>query len=300
MNAARLSLPGFLTGLLVAFSCTSPDTSGDGSGVPKDEAPEKFAQVLCAAYYSCDCTDHNADPPFSSEENCLLTIEAEAQSDIDAADEEELIYDKECAEQLLDFFDDLDCDTLSALSFEQLAIVAAGLECKVFHGTDDPGDSCESLSTMSDTCVEDALCTNGICVESPRKGPGDACSQGDVCTEGSICIDISGGNDNTCELLPDLGDTCLGAADLCNVGLTCDQETKACAVAPGSGEDCAAAYFDVCAEGLYCDADVCTELPGGGEQCTQRGDCADGFECRAGTCQTAAPMICAYAELAAY
>ena len=296
---ARLSLSGLASLTLLAFGGCKAETGGGGSGIPKDEAPEEFAELVCGAYYSCDCTDHNNNPPFTSEDNCKAEIEANALADIDTADDADLIYDEACARVTYDFLDDLDCDTWSGLTLDQLTTLLAGFDCKIWHGTDEPGDNCEWLDTNADSCVETATCQNGTCVESSKKDPGDDCGQGDVCTGGSICTDISGGNDNKCELLPKTGETCLGMADLCDIGLTCNQTDKVCEVAPAAGETCAPPGISVCAEDLYCDMDTCTDLPTGGEACTPANQCAPGFGCRAGQCETEAPIICTTTELAA-
>lgn len=294
---ARLSLTGLATLTLLAFGGCKADTGGGGDGLAKDEAAEKFSEEVCASYYACDCTDFPPDI-FTSEENCQAELEANILADIDTADAADLKYDEECAGRLLEWVDDLDCLSGSSIDLEDLGDFSAGLDCKVFYGDDEPGDSCERLDDNSDSCVQDAHCENGTCVaDESLPDPGDSCETAffSLCTGGSICIDIDGGQDHKCEILPKSGDTCLGTLDLCSEGLTCDQSSKKCVTAPGAGEECAMAVIDDCAEDLYCNAsNECTALPTGGENCSDPGNaCADGFACNGmGVCETEQPLVC--------
>ncbi len=297
MSLARSYLTGLVFMSCIAAAGCSADTGGQGSGIPKEDAPEKFSALLCDAYYTCECDDVVDPSPFTSEENCKAEIEAEALADIDTADADGLTYDEQCAADVLAFIDGLDCTAVGDLDLEGLATIIEGIGCKVFYGTDDVGDPCENLGNDSDSCVQGALCENGTCAEIEQlPDPGDDCEGGfELCSEGAICIDIDGGQDHVCELLPPLGQTCLGTSDLCDIGLACDQSSKKCAAAPGDGEECAPPALSACAEGLYCDSDTCTELPGGGEPCSMPGNqCGEGFTCQAGTCVTDPPIVCAY------
>jgi hypothetical protein len=290
-----------LTGLaclaLLCLPACKADTDSGGSGVPKDQAPETFAKELCSAYYDCACDDAVNNSPFTSQENCEAEIEAAIQADVDRADEAELFYDSTCARTALDYLDGLECTAWGDLSLEELGTLTQGVGCKVFYGTDDVGDSCESINNNSDdTCVQDATCEMGTCAAiDVLPDPGDSCDQAfSLCTQGAICIDIAGGTDNACELLPDIGETCLGTADLCAIGLACDQSDKTCQLAPDDGEACAPPAISQCADGLYCDTDTCAPKPTGGEACMPSPGCGEGFTCNAGTCVTDPAVICTY------
>jgi hypothetical protein len=297
MNAARLSLTGFLTGLLVAFSCTAADTSGDGTGVSEDDAAEEAAKVICEAYFDCDCGDGSM---YSSPENCELELAADLQAMIDEAkDDDDLTYDGSCIPKYEAAIEAMECLTLQELFFySNITEALAGLsECNMYYGDKGDGDSCNFTGdTDIHDCEQGLGCDemSGECVAPKEEG--DSCNDGDECGGGTICVSIQGNQDTTCEILPSTGDTCLGAGDLCAADNYCDQANKSCELLPESG-DCAPGPNLVgatCALGKTCDGGSCEDAPAAGENCGTDGACEEGAWCNnmSGQCEAQDAYVC--------
>jgi hypothetical protein len=95
----------------------------------------------------------------------------------------------------------------------------------------------------------------------------DDCSPGLAC-RGGVCVD-------PCAPLQ-AGDECFSQLIECDEGLYCDFATEVCVELPGAGQPCT----DRCTEGLYCDfeTEVCLKYPGQGQPCPDF-TCAAELEC---------------------
>jgi hypothetical protein len=291
----RLFVASLLLTVGPALQSCGADTKGQGNAVPEDEAPERYSVDLCKLYYECGCEEFLAPWPFSSEEQCQNALEADAIGALDEGNAADLTYDGQCVADALALYDDLGCDALSDLPFDEILEVIYRVDCKLFYGGDEPGDACESLvESNGDSCVKEARCVDGTCeAAETAPGIGEECQDNEVCRDGAFCLDIDEDGTSVCEDLPGGGETCLGTGDWCDLGHACDQESKECAPAPAEGESCAPGPLWPCAEGLTCSADVCEPLPGGGEACApQWPQCAPGLTCSGGRCQTDPPVVC--------
>jgi hypothetical protein len=148
--------------------------------------------------------------------------------------------------------------------------------CRAYAGEDEPCDR-----TAGPSCGDglDCLSSSGTCV--PIIEVGEPCDPAGVCratisddqgVTASLCIE------GVCRTTVDPGEPCTGTV-VCTGDARCegvDPETGTLGtcVAPGvQGEDCP------CADGFYCDADVCQPLPTIGETCDAATPCAEGW-CR--------------------
>jgi hypothetical protein len=216
----------------------------------------------------------------------------QAQGDATAAG---LGYDAACMGHFLSGIRELGCRTLGDFTLDELVAFVREYDCKVFYGTDEPGQACEALNDMGDSCVVGSVCVDSLCVAiTDPAAEGESCNgQLDFlygCQTGTFCIDVDGDQQPTCVKIPQSGDSCLGALQICDAGLACMDGT--CLVAPGEGEACHTAGGSPCAEGLECNFEtlVCQLLPEGGEACTF--SCAEGFECTNDRCVALEPMVC--------
>ena len=289
---------GLALGLVTAALGSCKD---DDNTVSAEDAPETFAQAVCAIYYDCAC-DSRMPNRFSSQEDCELEVAADLQGDIDAGEAAGLTYHGDCVGDGISALRDLGCASVTEIILDAQLIASLDEvdQCKLFSGTRTAGQPCESQNTFSgDDCETGLRCenqgNNSVCaVIEPRLGAGESCNQTDDCEVGLICLDVNGGNDQTCRALPDDGETCLGVGDTCGLESYCDQASKTCRALPSTG-DCAptpSILLRRCANGFECDAnDVCQPSPGGGESCVL--SCQTGFTCQAGVCAEEAPIICA-------
>jgi hypothetical protein len=294
----RLNLRSSLTLALALASslALASACSEDGGTISAADTPSTWAEALCDGYYRCGC---DADSQrFSSRADCEAEFTAWLQEDIDQGEAAGLMFDESCSGDYVDSLAELGCSTLTDLTYAGTLATYTSL-CKLFYGTKAPGESCETVD-LGDDCNLDGRCQNGLCVgASATGGEGVACSDTSQCLPGLLCINLdSGGLQNgTCERLPAVGDTCLGAIDLCNFEAYCDQRTKTCAALPSDGSECSpstSALGSRCDRNSVCGTDnVCAPAPQGGEPCVLK--CADGFACEAGRCVVQQPLVCGFA-----
>ena len=279
----------WLWGILVVAGCKDDGGGSSVGPVPESEAPQTAVNVICDQFVSCDCDPANAAP-----DGCEASIDEQvrqAQGDATAAG---LEYDADCMGRYLSAFRDIECLTDGEISLEQLVQLARETQCKVFFGTEEPGQPCETIDDLGDSCRKGALCYEEVCVAiTDPAAVGEECDPAlevSACTTGAFCVDIDGDDRPTCVKFPASGDACLTALQLCGEGLACMDGT--CVPAPGNGEACHIGGGNPCAEGLGCTPEtiVCEPLPVGGEMCTS--DCADGFDCDDGRCVAQEPIIC--------
>jgi len=282
-----LSLSGLVAGTLASnLACKT-----DEGGVSEDEAAETIAEEACRQYYECECDTHD----YSSEADCKLEVAGQIQEGIDRARELELLYDDSCPGIWISLIDAIGCTYNDRLYVDADLIKLAqdAGACKLFHGEQAAGDDCEDLAgDVGDDCDEESECIQvqqgqWECEAYDLGNPeGEDCTPyQDECEPGLVCVDINGGQDAICEDLPGAGGTCMGTADLCDINLYCDQESKTCAHLPGSGDPCAPGdgglLSGTCDMESICDGDTCEDLPGDGEACPPPPfrRCADGFRC---------------------
>ena len=276
----------WLWGLVGVAGCK--DDGGDSVGtVPEDQAPQKSVDVICGQFEACGCDPANAAP-----DGCEASIDEQvrqAQGDATAAGRE---YDGACMGRYLSAFDDLGCRTSDDLTLEEAVELARQTQCKIFYGTAQPGEACEPLQDLGDSCARDALCVASLCVAiTDPAAEGEECNaalEAAACTAGAYCVDLDLDGQTTCVRAPESGDACLTAFQLCSEGLACIDGT--CLPAPGEGEACHMGGGNPCAAELECRDGTCQPLPQGGEDCTL--ECADGFDCDDGRCVAREPIVC--------
>jgi hypothetical protein len=147
----------------------------------------------------------------------------------------------------------------------------------------------ESCADAPAGCVGGAFCNqDGVC--APRD-----CLHGWACGGNTYCV-----SDGRClpGTLPEGAECSIDGSDACVAGLVCERMDlpegvfNRCAPPPVQGEPCSR---EECAQGLFCYrpmaglAGTCDAPRGEGEACRndfyQRIACADGLECRGGTCK---------------
>lgn len=158
------------------------------------------------------------------------------------------------------------------------SLLAAGCEvgtdtCRAYSSDGaSSGESCEV-----ERCRDSLRCVEGVCVSTGRWT--EPCSRSGECDEGLVC------SDDVCRgprAIPE-GERCEWADyEPCVEGTYCEPD-------PGFGvsgtcqpvADRAAACTEDegCAGALVCVDEVCGDLPTGGERCSERYQCADGFFC---------------------
>ena len=288
--------------LVLSAATASAITTGckdDSGSLSAADTPSEVARVLCAAYFDCSCPNFDDPDRYTSEEQCIPAKEADVQAALDEGEAAGLTYDGACVSKQLAAADDIGCKSLADYNLIDLSALVGDLDCKAFYGDKAAGASCTTLSMSDgDDCAADLRCKGGVCTAMDPE-PGAPCDyspsadQNQDCSGGAICMDVDNDGAGVCETLPGTGGTCLGALNLCEPYLTCDQGSKKCTAAPGDGQPCAQdiLQWNQCAEGTTCDAGTCRTLPGGGEPCLQN-QCAQGFSCEAGTCVQARPIVC--------
>lgn len=282
----------WLWGILAVAGCKD-DAGGGGSSVgpvPEDDAPETAVNVICGQFDSCDCDPANAAP-----DGCAASIDEQVRQAQGAATAAGLEYDAACMGRYLSGLKELGCRTLGDFTFDELVELAREYQCKVFYGTDQPGEACETVDDLGDSCAAGSLCFESLCVAiGEPAAEGEECSTEldflSACVEGTFCLDIDGDQTTRCVKIPEAGEACLGSLQICDVGLVCTDGS--CVVGPGEGEACNTGGISQCGEGLQCnfETSICELLPTGGEACTF--SCADGFDCEDNRCVAQEPVIC--------
>ncbi|MFO7564161.1 MAG: hypothetical protein R6X02_16060 [Enhygromyxa sp.] len=276
-------------GLLASFSvvvsfaaCKGDGGGGDGGvlaqPIPEEELPDATAEALCELLFGCSCDN----PNYADEAACVDTRRTTASEEQLAAQAAGLIYDEQCAGDLLALAEGQGCAPQVTLSCDSF--------CAVYHGQQGADEPCtmpvEDQPTWSD-CAPGLWCVAGTCVDACGNdeaglGLGEMCRDDEgqslgSCAEGLWCELESG----TCIALPDVGEPCYGG-EVCGPGAICDWsgDEAVCVPIPGQGEACTYA----CDAGLYCTGvdggeGICEALPGEGQPCTAAGLCAEGHAC---------------------
>lgn len=293
VRALALSTP-----LFALAGC--PSSGGGDTKVSEADAPEVISQQACQLYFDCTCEDLLMPSAFTSQEACESELEGILIGAVDQGQMNDLVYDPDCVGEVFDLYDQLGCVTVDALSADDISALTGLADCKVYHGDREVGQSCELDLDIGDDCVQGAVCADGTCEavgSNDLPDPGEPCENlFTPCNDGTLCLDVDGDGPEqaVCGTLPGNGETCFGAADLCDEGFACDQADKTCQPAPGEGEDCAEVILDQCAAGLICNMGTCVAEPTLGEPCINL-QCADGFVCENNQCQEATPLSCSYA-----
>jgi hypothetical protein len=277
-------------GILVVAGCKDDAGGGSVGPVPEAEAPQTAVNVICGQFVSCDCDPANAAP-----DGCEASIDEQvrqAQGDATAAG---LEYDAACMGNRLSLYRELGCRRSGDITLDELIALSRKYDCKVFYGTDQPGEPCETVEGLGDSCANRSVCHEDLCVAlTDPAAEGEECNNEidflDACVTGTYCFDIDGDERPICIKIPELNDPCLGSLQVCGEGLGCFDGT--CLVAPGEGEECHLMGGNACAEDLSCNLEtgLCEPLPEGGETCFLF--CADGFDCEDGRCVAQEPIIC--------
>jgi hypothetical protein len=297
--ASWTRLAGTLCATLLATALAVPACGDGDGGLSQEDAPQAYAEAVCAALFECGCAAANA---YTSQDACVLDLAADAQAVIDEGNAAGLTYSEACAGDLLRAFAALECSTVADLLVApDLQREALALECKLFYGTVPAGGACTALADeQGDSCVATAECEGGVCAAFDVALPaGAVCTALDTCAVGLACLDVEGAGTSTCVALPSDGQTCVTTADLCGLDLVCDQATKTCEPLPGPGQPCAAMgnpaqLFARCRTGSYCDgSSTCQATPGAGEPCTIGSGCSTGLTCTAGVCALGGALVCA-------
>ncbi len=278
---------------LAPAGCGEDGGSGaiNGDPVPVDNAPEAVSATFCSAWVTCDCADY--DDLYANEAECDEAVQAGINEDIAAGAAAGLTYSADCLGDLLATYEVLGCTSLSELLSDIDQFTNLYNVCKVFYGDDAAGTPCtESEDLPGDSCAQNLVCEDGVCVSTTLIAEGKPCQPGDLCEAGSFCAPVESASDYACTSLPGAGQTCLGVADLCDFDTYCQQSNKTCTALPTAGQPCAplATIAGRCAENATCEAEQCVAAPKAGEPCTDV--CEVGSSCMNEVCQVEAPLIC--------
>ncbi|MCA9653433.1 MAG: hypothetical protein H6712_11315 [Myxococcales bacterium] len=277
--------------LLLCLAGCPDDGGGNTVGpVPSDEAPQTAVSVICGAFDDCGC-----DPQAVAPQGCDARIDEQvrqAQGDAVALG---LEYDAACMGNMLTTVREVGCERASDYTIEELVTLLQRYQCKLFYGTATPGEACEAVQDLGDSCDRNSTCVDGLCVARPETAAeGETCDvQLDffsVCVTGTYCVDVDDDGQARCVRLPKVGDACLGTAQICDEELSCVDGT--CALAPGDGEPCHQGGGAACGHDLVCELEsvTCVAAPTGGEACLF--SCATGFECDQGRCVVEEALVC--------
>ncbi len=289
-----LALSGVIASALTG-GCNS-DTTLDIS----DDA-RNIADLLCNAYFECECPTFDDPVKYASQEQCRSTKEAEIQMSIDEAEASGWTHDGECLARKIALVEDIGCKSLSHYNQLEINILTGEADCKDFYGDKPVGASCSSVFDINaDECARDVTCMLGTCMPK-RPSPNEPCAysvdplSNEICLGPAICMDRDDDGIGACETMSGLGEMC--QADLCEPYLACAPGSSSCVAAPSEGEPCAPAStpWSQCANGLACDSGICRPLPDAGAPCLQldgRPQCLLGLTCEAGTCVQARPIVC--------
>jgi hypothetical protein len=149
--------------------------------------------------------------------------------------------------------------------------------CPIFHGTLYEGIECnvqgvDGLPGDAETvaCGPGLWCLGGRC-RDPRTvsfgDEGEPCELSGACNGELVCNELLG----ICMRIPVAGEPCLQGG--CAEGFFCDGEL--CQAPPGPGEQCP---LGICTEDAICDAGICRAIPGEGQRCLLS-TCAEGLVC---------------------
>jgi hypothetical protein len=270
----------------VAPSCGDGSEDGVYTSIPEGSAEQTLAKELCRLMLErCDCA--TPQQIFDSVGECTDAYAAELEMDFAEAKSVGLVYHPECMAEHVNFFTQtVGCSTQSELTQDVLTQLT-NPPCKVYSGPGQLGDACMPYyRALGDDCDVGLQCL-GTCmtvVELVAKAEGEPCNlQTDRCELGTACLasadDPTG--PATCLRLPSEGEPCSVG---CDEGLTCDfvdggTEQRVCKAPPREGEPCGSVPYE-CAEGLWCDASVCTLALAEGAPCFGDDDaCGVGFVC---------------------
>lgn len=276
-------------------ACGGNGESGGGSNkpVPEEQLPGVSAEALCDLIFGCDCDD----PGHADQTACVDSESTELSEDQMAAQEAGLIYDAQCAGNLVGQAEAAGCAPEIEFSCDSF--------CAVYHGDVALDQPCTlpvaGQGTWSD-CAQGLWCLGGTC-QDPCGGSDELLGLGDRCrSEGGESLGTCDPDQGLwcdyetgmCIELPGVGEPCYGS-EVCGPGAVCDfsGDENVCVAVPGAGETCTYA----CDEGLYCDgvdgADgVCVALPGAGEPCALQGQCAEGNYCNGSVCEALPAWVC--------
>lgn len=284
-----------LVGFFALTACKQG--GGDDTGtviaqpIPEQELPDATAAALCELFFGCSCENPEYPDQVACTEAWNTTVDEQQQ----AAQAAGLIYDPQCAGDLLAVVEASGCEAQVPLDCDTY--------CAAYHGEQGVGASCtvpiEEQPTWSD-CAQGLWCLQGTCQ--------DACGANAGLGLGEMCRDDQGeslGNcqtglwcdfeTNNCIALPAVGEPCY-LGEICGAGAICDfsGSESVCIPVPGAGEACTYA----CDVGLYCDGvdgaeGTCVVLPGEGQPCSPSGGCAEGSLCNdAAVCEALPPWVC--------
>lgn len=286
-------------GLVVSMAaCKGNGGGGDGGTpaqpIPEDELPDASAAALCELFFGCSCEN----PEYPDEVACVDVRRATASEEQLAAQAAGLIYDDQCAGDLLALAEANGCAPQLALDCDTF--------CAVYHGQQGVNQPCtmpvEGQPAWSD-CAQGLWCIAGTCVDAcanPEVGLG----LGEMCRDDEgqslgMCDPQQGlwcdADSRICITLPGVGEPCY-LSEICGVGATCDWsgDGAICVPIPGAGEACT---YE-CDEGFYCNGvdgaeGVCVALPGEGQPCGPGGACSTGHACNAdNVCEGLPGWVC--------
>lgn len=254
--------------------------SCDGEVAEEDLVP-RIAEELCNKQEECDCDTGQ------TVEQCRAFVEAGLGAFFVPPENADLSYDGGCADDVVDAYADIGCDTVDEYVDGQECRV-----CKVYYGTKAEGEACSRFDdTIYDDCEQGLFCLGDVCGDPCEEaGEGQSCD-GRPCAENLTCTFI--GEEMTCQPTAGLGDSC--EAQSCADDLVCDSQTFTCTEPPGIGEPC----FGSCSEG-WCDTSdpeseswVCKAAKEAGEPCDFGDECiSDECDFETSVCVEQRPLVC--------
>jgi len=287
----RMRAPSPLSLLLLSLLAAAPSCADGGGGdgtytsIPEASAERTLAHELCRLMLAeCDCT--TPQQVFGSLAECTDAYAAQLETFFDEARAAGLVYHPECmAEHVNLYTQTIRCSTQSELTTDVFTQLNSS-PCKVHSGSGQEGDAClPYYQALGDDCDVGLQClgTCTVVVELVTKREGEPCTlQTDRCEPGTACLgspeDPAG--PAACVRLPAEGQPCTVG---CDVGLICDftegGTELVCKAPPAAGQPCGSQPYE-CAEGLWCDAGVCTLTLAPGAPCFGQDEaCGVGFVC---------------------
>ena len=244
--------------------------AGCTGGIDYAHFPGALEDARCAYYVRCGVATSAAEC------RAFYGRVAIANTSTDTAVEMGIIsYDGDVAQQCLDAYASLSCDTTEHTG-DELEVCSG-----VLTGTLAVGDTCafdrecESNNCNAPTCT--SACCSGTC-GAPIVLPsvGQPCNA--LCAGDAFC-----GLDQICHAPLPAGAAC--DVEPCGYGLYCAGRTPTmagtCKVLPHLGQPCE----NACAEtGATCYAGTCVELALEGDPCTSNAQCSMFYECSGTQC----------------
>jgi hypothetical protein len=238
------------TGESVSTDPSAEGTAGDPA-IPVEEAAATMAAARCAAYFACDCAVMLDEELWIDQAACEADVRPWFDEQVSIGEELGLQYEPSCVAEYIAFYEAPGCAASSDVSAQAYAEV---VQCELFHGSAQVGESCESDIVFLpgvDDCAPELTCVNGFC--EALKAEGQPCN-------------------GVAAIQPD-----------CEHPLFCDpaQSPPSCQPRRAIGGHCD--DDEMCGPDGFCQDETCVPTQAPGESCWGAGECTYGH-CTEFTC----------------